>query len=152
MSPTSGLNGSSSYPESFAELLREGAGAVEPQVRLDAVEPAQRERDLGQVRVPGTLPHAVDGALDPPRAGAHRREGSCRREAEVVVPVEVNRDVRAEPLPRLADEVCDRFGARDADRVDDDRFLRARFDRRLVDRLEVAGIGARAVDAEEGDS
>jgi hypothetical protein len=48
------------------------------------------------------------------------------------VPVKVNRDVRAEPVLRLADEVCDRFRARDADRVDDHRFLRARFDRRLV--------------------
>src|SRR5207247_3568482 len=45
----------------------------------------------------------------------------------------------------------DRLRRRDADRVDHDRLLRARLDRALVDLLEEARVGARAVDAEEGD-
>ena len=43
------------------------------------------------------------------------------------------------------------FGRRDADRVDDDRLLRARLDRGLVGAAEEVELGARAVDAEERD-
>ncbi len=43
------------------------------------------------------------------------------------------------------------FGRGHAERVHDDRFFRAGLHRGLVDRLEVAEVGAGAVDAEEGD-
>src|SRR5439155_17189327 len=46
---------------------RDNAHAVEPQRRLDPVEPAQRERDLRQARVPGALAHAVDRPVNPGR-------------------------------------------------------------------------------------
>jgi hypothetical protein len=60
--------------------------------------------------------------------------------------------VGAEPLVRAADEVGDRFRGRDAEGVDDDDLLRAGFDRRLVDGLEIGWVGASAVDAEERDA
>ena len=51
----------------------------------------------------------------------------------------------------LADQVRDRLGRGDSDRVDDDRLLRARLDRGLVGLPEEREVGARAVDAEERD-
>src|SRR5262245_59112035 len=50
-------------PGERLQPLGERAHPVEPEVRLDAVEPAERERDLGQVAVARALSHPVDGAL-----------------------------------------------------------------------------------------
>src|SRR4051794_8609833 len=85
------------------------ANPVELEVRLDAVQRAERQRRLGEIRVPGALAHAVDRPLHPLRAGAHRRDRRCRRKPEVVVAVEVHRHVGADPGHRLADELHDRF-------------------------------------------
>src|SRR5205807_4274231 len=106
---------------------------------------------LPDARVAGALAHAVDRAVDP--AGAGPDGGGCARgrEAEVVVAVEVDWNPRPEPLARLADERGHSLRGRDPDRVDHDRLLRAGLDRSLVDLLEEARIGARAVDSEEGD-
>src|SRR6266480_3640102 len=52
---------------------------------------------------------------------------------------------------RPAHERPDRLRRRDPDRVDHVRLLSARLDRSLVDRLEEARVGTRAVDAEKGD-
>ena len=54
------------------------ADPVEAQVGLDAVERAERERDLAEVGVAGALAHAVDRAVDPRRAGAHGRDRGRR--------------------------------------------------------------------------
>ena len=134
-----------------AQPFRERPHLLEAEVRLDPVEAAQRERDLGEVRVAGALAHPVDRPLDPAGAGSRRRDRRGRSEAEVVVPVEVHRDVFAEPGARLADEPGDGLGRRDAERVHDDHFACPSFDRRLVDRLEIPGVGTRSVDAEERD-
>src|SRR5919201_881150 len=134
-----------------ADARRDLAQAVEAEIGADAVEGAQRERHLAEVRVPGALAHAVDRPVDPARAGAGGGDGGGRAEPEVVVPVEVERHVRAEPLARLADQEGDCLGSGDADRVDHHRLLRARLDRGLVDGPEVAEVGARPVDAEERD-
>ena len=150
-SPTTGFHGSSGVPETSATQVRDLAGAIEAQVRRDAVERVERERDLDQVGVAAALAHAVDRPLHPGRAGADGGGGRGGREPEVVVAVEVDRDVRPEPLARAADEVGDRLGRRDPDRVDDDRFLRARLDRGLVRLAEELEVGAGAVDAEVRD-
>ena len=100
---------------------------VEP--RRDAVERLERERDLDQVGVAGALAHAVDRALHPRRAGLDRGDGAAVRQAEVVVAVPVDRDLAAEPVDGLADEIRRRLGRRDADRVDDHDLLRAGLDR-----------------------
>ena len=66
----------------LAHALGDGADPVEAEVRLDAVERAQRERDLAEVRVAGALAHAVDRPLDVrarPRARPRRRSRSRRR-------------------------------------------------------------------------
>ena len=63
--------------------------------------------------------------------------------------VPVHRHV--EPVDGAADEVSGGLGGRNPDRVDDDRLLGPRFDRGFVCALEEAKLGARAVDAEEGD-
>ena len=124
-------------------------GQVEP--RRDPVERLERERDLEQVGVAGPLAHPVDRSLHPGRAGldgGDRRRGA---EAEVVVAVPVDRDLAAEPVDRLADEVRRRLGRRDPDRVDDDDLLRARLDRGLVGAAVEVEVGPRRVDAEERD-
>ena len=125
------------------------ADAIEPQVRLDAVERAERERDLAEIRVAGALAHAVDRSLDPPCARAHRRDGGCGCEPEVVVAVEMHRHIRPHPLDRLADEIGDRLRGRDPERVDDDDLSCAGFDGGLVDALVEVRFGTRRVDAEE---
>ena len=125
------------------------ADAVEAQVRLDAVERAQRQRDLAEVRVAGALAHAVDRPVDPGRARAHGRDGGRGREPEVVVAVEVHRHVGPDALDRPADELGDRLRRGDAERVDDDDLARARLDRGDVHALVEVRLGARRVDAEE---
>src|SRR5215210_4198189 len=52
--------------------LRNLAHALEAEVRLDAVERPQRQRHLPEVRVAGSLAHAVDRGLHPPRSRPHR--------------------------------------------------------------------------------
>ncbi len=138
-------------PGERAQALGEAAHELETQLGLDAVEAAQRQRDLREVGVAGALAHAVDRALDPVRAGSYRRDGGGCGETEVVVAVEVDRTVGAEPFARPADEIRDCFRRRDPDRVDDHHLVRACLDGRLVDRLEVRGIRTCAVDAEERD-
>src|SRR4051794_35704637 len=51
--------------------LRDLADAVEPEVRLDAVERLQRQRRLAEVRISRAFAHAVDRPVDPVCACAH---------------------------------------------------------------------------------
>src|SRR5262249_10162290 len=81
----------------LAQPLRERPHALELQVRFDPVEPAERERDLRQVRVAGALAHAVDRPVDPARALTGGSERRSSREPEVVMAVEVDGDVRPDP-------------------------------------------------------
>ena len=113
----------------LAHALGHGADQLEAKVRLDPVEGAERQRGLAEVCVAGALPMPlIVPALAAPRAPRRQRS---RRDAEVVVPVEVHRHV--DELDRVADELRDRFRRGDADRVDDDYLLRARLDGRAVD-------------------
>ena len=128
---------------------RDVSHAIEAEVRLHAVERPQRQRELAEVRVPRALAHAVDRPLYPRGARTHRRDGGCRREAEVVVTVEVHRHTGPDPLDGLADEVRDRLRRGDAERVDDDDLLRPRLDSRDVDAFEEIQLRASRVDPEE---
>src|SRR6187549_1945418 len=74
----------------LAHALGDLAHLLQAQVRLDPVERAQRQRDLAQVRVAGALAHPVDRPVHPARSRPHRSDGGGRREAEVVVAVEVH--------------------------------------------------------------
>ena len=65
--------------------------------------------------------------------------------------VEVDRNVRSHPLACASDQIPNRLGGCDADRVDHHDLLRASLDRGLVDRLEVVRVRARAIDPEECD-
>ena len=153
VSPTAAFHGSSGVADSSATRADSLPRALQPQRRLDAVQPAQRQRDLGQVRVPGALAHPVHGAVDPPRARLHGGDRGRRRQAEVVVAVEVQ---RARPVPdrrsRTADdELRDGLGSGDADRVDDDDLARARLDGAVVRRVQEVAIRPGSVDAEVRD-
>ena len=131
------------------DALRYLARPLELQVRVHAVERAERERDLRKARVAGALAHAVDRAVDPCRARVDGGHGSGGGEAEVVVAVPVDRYV--DPAAHLIDQVRSRLRCRDAEGVDDHRLARARLDGGLVHALEKAQVGARAVDAEVRD-
>src|SRR5262249_37444652 len=118
---------------------------LQPQVGLDAVERAQRQRDLAQVRVAGPFAHAVDRPVHPARSRTYRRGGGGRREAEVVGAVEMDGHVRANPLDGAADKVRDRLGRGDPERVHDRDLLCTRFHGGLVDllvevRLRAGGV------------
>ena len=145
----SGFHGASAVARELAHALRDRADAVEAQVRLDAVERAERERDLAEIGVPGALAHPVDRPLHPGRARADRGDGRRRGDAEVVVAVEVDRHAGPDPADGTADELGDRLGRGDPERVHDDDLLGAGLDRAAVDLLVEAGIGAGRVDAEE---
>src|SRR3954447_15408613 len=131
------------------QSLGESPDALEPQVRIDPVQPAQRERDLRKVRVARALAHAVHGPLDPARAGACGCDGGARCEAEVVVTVEVHRMVGTDRLVCPSDQLRDRLGRCDPECVDHDDLGSAGLDGRLVHRLEVGRVRPRPVDAEE---
>ena len=136
-------------PGQLLHARRDRADQVEAQVRLDAVERAQRQRDLAEVGVAGALAHAVDRALHVRGARAHGRDGARGRDAEVVVAVEVHRHVRPDELDGQADELRDRLGRGDAERVDDGDLLRTGLDRARVDAAVEVALGAGRVDAEE---
>ena len=87
--------------------------------------------------------------MHPARARADGGDRGRGREPEVVVAVEVHRHVGADPADRPADELRDRLGRGDAERVDDDDLARARLDRGRVDALVEVRLGAGRVDAEE---
>src|SRR4051812_14382573 len=107
------------------------ANPVEAQTGLDAVKSAERERDLAQVGVSCALAHPVDRAVDPGGSRPHR--GDCRRggDPEVVVAVEVDGH-SVDVLQRRADEIGDRLGRGDAERVHDCHLLCTRLDGGLV--------------------
>src|SRR5829696_532164 len=136
-------------PRQPAHALRHLAHAVELQVRLDAVECTQRKRDLGEVRVACALAHAVDRPVHPGGAGADGGDGARGRDAEVVVPVEVDRHLAPDELDGLADEGRDRLRRRDPERIDHDDLAGSGVDRRGVDTSIEVGLGAARVDAEE---
>ena len=131
----------------LAHARRHLADAIEPQVRLDAVERPQRQRDLAEVRVAGALAHAVDRPVHVRSAGAHRGDRRRRGDAEVVVAVEVHRHV--DELGRVTDELRDGLGRRDPERVHDDDFLRPRLDGRGIDLVVELALGPGRVDSEE---
>src|SRR5205823_12770783 len=58
-----GLPGLDGRPGRLANEGRDGTQPVEPELRLDAVQRGQRQRNLAEVRVPGPLAHAVDRAV-----------------------------------------------------------------------------------------
>ena len=62
----------------LAHARRDLADPVEPQVRLDAVERAQRQRDLAEVRVAGALAHPVDRPVHVRRRPRARRRPRTR--------------------------------------------------------------------------
>src|SRR5215218_8050651 len=119
----------------LAHALGDLAQLLQAQVRLDAVQRPQRKRDLAEVRVAGALAHAVDRPVHPARPRPHRGDRGGRGEAEVVVAVEVDGHVGADPLDRAPDEAGDRLGRGDPERVDDRDLLRTGFHRGLVDPL-----------------
>ena len=64
---------------------------------------AKRDGYFAEVGVAGALAHAVDGALNPAGARADCGNGAGGGETEIVVAVEMNRDIGAEPFAHLAD-------------------------------------------------
>ena len=114
----------------LADALGDRADQVEAQVRLDAVERAQRQRDLAEVRVAGALAHAVDRSVDVGGAGADGGDRARGRDAEVVVAMEMNRHRRSDELDGRADEIGDGLRRGDPERVDDGDLFRAGLDAR----------------------
>ena len=85
--------------------------------------------------------------MHPARSRPNGRDSARGRDAEIVVAVEVHRHV--DEIDRDADQLLDRLGRRDPERVDDDDFLRPGLDRSGVDTLVEVALGPRRVDAEE---
>ena len=118
---------------------------------LDAVERAQGERDLGDVGVARPLPHPVDRPVNPPGSGSNGGDRVRRCQAEVVVPVEVNRDVGPDELAGALDQLADGLRPRHADRVDDHDLRGAGLRGGRVRRVVEVRLRARGVDAEVAD-
>ena len=82
----------------------------------------QGHHDLLEARVPGALAEAVDRDLDLPRARLDGGQGVRRGEAQVVVAVDADRGVAADPVHDPADEGTElgrdrvAHGVRDVDR------------------------------------
>ena len=116
---------------------------------LDAVERAQRDRDLAEIGVSGALAHPVDRAVDPGCARAHGRDRGGGGDAEVVVSVEVHGHVRSDCLDGPPHQLGDGLRRRDAECVDDDDLAGACLDGARVHALVEVRRGARRVDTEE---
>ena len=125
-------------------------GEVEP--GRDPVERLQRERDLGEIGVPGPLSHPVDRPLHPRRAGLDGSDRRSRGEPEVVVAVPVHRHVRPDPIDGARDEHRRGLGGRDPERVDDHELLRPCLRSGSVRLVEEREVGAGGVDPEERDA
>ena len=113
--------------------LRDFANLGQVQYDRHVVEAAQRQRDLADVGIAGALSHPVDRALNPRRAAPHGSHRARRGHPEIVVPVEVDWDLRSDPFASLPNQKLDRFRSTRADGINHDDFSRARFERRRVD-------------------
>ena len=91
--------------------------------------------DLTQIRVTGSLAHSVDGPLDPGRTCPNRRNSASGCKTEVVMTVEMQRNLGPQPVPHLTDQELPRFRAASSNGVHHHGFVRARIQRRAIDAL-----------------
>jgi hypothetical protein len=110
----------------LAHARRDRADPIELQVRLDAVQRAQRQRDLAQVRVARAFAHPVDRPVHVGRACAHCGDGRRGRDPKSLCPWKCTGTSTSSTVWPTSS--FDRFGRGDAERVDDDDLLRAGFD------------------------
>src|SRR6266481_5296824 len=129
--------------------LRDSANPGKVKRDRNIVKTAEGESDFAKVGVACALAHAVDGPLNPGSASANGCDSASGSHAKIVVAVEMDGDAGTNPLPDLANEILDSFRTASADRVDNDDFSGARFQRSEIDFFQKSGVGAGAVNGEK---
>jgi hypothetical protein len=131
----------------FAELGESGRVDAE----IDVVEVLQRHDHLGEIRHAGALAQAIDGRVEPRRAGVQTGQRVRGSQAEVVVGVTLHSHVGG--LEDCAHTCCVLLRRENADRVGEPQPIRAGFSHGTRVLLEEADLRARHVlraDGHEG--
>src|SRR6266851_159198 len=129
--------------------LRDAANPGKVKGDRNVVKTAEGESDFAKVGVACALAHAVDGPLNPGSAGANGCDSASGGHAKIVVAVKMDGDAGTNPLADLANEILDSFRTASADRVDNDDFSGARFQRGEINLFQKFRVGARAVNGEK---
>src|SRR5258708_785888 len=129
--------------------LRDSANPGKVKRDQNVVKTAEGESDFAKVGVACAFAHAVDGPLNPGSAGANGCDRASGGHAKIVVAVKMDGDARTNPLADLANEILDSFRTASADRVDNDDFSGARFQRSEINLFQKFRVGARAVNGEK---
>ena len=75
-------------------MSRDIANFIEFQFRFDAINAFERHGNFAKIGIPRALAHAVNRALNPVCTGADRCYGAGRGEAEIIMPVKMQRNGR----------------------------------------------------------
>src|SRR5439155_8861086 len=120
-------------------------------VRVEIVAGLHDHHDFLERAVARTLADAVDGALDLPGAGLHRRQRIGHRKSQVVMAVHADNSAVAQRFDDAADQRAILARSRIADRVGNVYRAGARGDHRFRYPFQIIRIGARAIFRRELD-
>src|SRR5205807_10378544 len=115
------------------------------------VEALQSEGDFTNVRISRTLTHAVDGSLNPRRSSTHARHPTCRRHAEIIMPMPVQGNFRTDPTSDLTDQELSGLRPAGAKGVHNNDFGRASLECGQINCLQKIEFRARPVHSEISD-
>src|SRR5258706_7775401 len=132
--------------------LRDSANPGKVKRDRNVVKTAEGESDFAKVGVACALAHAVDGPLNPGGARANGCDSASGGHAKIIVAMEMDGDAGTNPLADLANEILDSFRTASADRIDNDDFSGARFQRSEINLFQKFKVGARAVNGTKNNS
>src|SRR6267154_1968550 len=132
--------------------LRDAANPGKVKRDRNIIKTAEGESDFAKVGVACALAHAVDGPLNPGGARANGCDSASGGHAKIIVAMEMDGDAGTNPLADLANEILDSFRTASADRIDNDDFSGARFQRSEINLFQKFRVGARAVNGKKSDS
>src|SRR5260370_21151451 len=132
--------------------LRDAANPGKVKRHRNVVKTAEGESDFAKVGVACALAHAVDGPLNPGSAGANSCDSESSGHTKSVVAGKMDGDAGTNPRADLANEILDSFRTTGTDRIDNDDFGGARFQRSEINLFQKFRVGARAVNGKKSDS
>ena len=115
------------------------------QVYRDVIQAEQCKRDLAEIGIAGTLTDTIDRALNPVCAATHRGNSRSGSKTEVIVPVEMQRRVGANPATNFADKHFYSLRRTRTDGVDDRDLGSAGITSRRVNLPKKSQVAAGAV-------
>src|ERR1700730_14566791 len=116
-----------------------------------AVKSRKGHGHFAEIGIARALAHPVDCALNPFRPAAHCCHRASRRHPKIIVPVKMEREIHANPIPHLPNQELHGLRSARPDRIDHDQLFRACLQRTAIKLLQRFQFRARAVHCEKRD-